>query len=48
MTFEELQESVRILNGLLQDPHPDLCSWRILYSARMNEVARYWHQHERD
>lgn len=34
MSLEELEEEVKKLNDLLQDPHPELVTWREAFNSR--------------
>ena len=41
-TFEELKEHVRKLKMLLDDPHPGLLTWAMMYRDHMKAISNYW------
>lgn len=43
-TFEELQERVKKLNSLLEDPQPGLMSWSMMYAEHMQWIVAYWNE----
>lgn len=43
-TFAELQERVKKLNSLLEDPQPGLMSWSMMYAEHMQWIVSYWNE----
>lgn len=41
-TIEEYRELVRKLKALLDDPHPGLSSWCLMFGATMNSLMELW------